>query len=71
MPENTFCVNCENLEHNGPDVWYSYFCKVSPCKINVDPVTGKEESERGQEFHFCRDINTGNCEKFSQLTRTC
>jgi hypothetical protein len=67
----TACRDCKhflyvtknpNFGEDDP-IWYSMFCKASPIPPEFDPYTGKFE-KGSEEFHFCRDINKGDCPKF-------
>jgi hypothetical protein len=74
----TVCTNCihheEIRDSRNIDVWYQHFCKASSREEGVDPVSGKKcfvgKNDFGtiiytdQQWNYCRDVNTGNCEKF-------
>lgn len=49
-------------------IWYEMYCQASPIPPEFDPYTGKLEKQN-EGFHFCRDINTGDCPKFEEAKR--
>lgn len=75
----TICTQCahhiqaEDIPSR-QDIWYNHLCGASPLPTKIDPVTGKrahyDENSIGEgptmsEFYYCRDVNKGNCPKFS------
>ena len=67
----TICANCKNriiTSSGNPDMWYNNKCLASPIgTIEVDLVTGKTVE---QEYHYCRDINTGgNCKLYEAINQ--
>lgn len=73
----TKCVHFFNLEPNSPrsHTWYNHLCCASPLPKAVDPFDGQEKPYRtndivrqyfvDKEFEYCREINNGNCPKFT------
>lgn len=78
--EITICTKCTHLLSiaAGPrtGIWYNMFCKAQPLPKGVNPLNGKEcyitQNDFGNivhtddRFHYCRDINDGNCPHFSE-----
>lgn len=74
----TICVNCKGFKNvdRHKNIWYHHFCVFSPIGESIDPVTGKKvfmsENSLGMKvpgqhpYEYCRDVNTGNCEKFKE-----
>ncbi len=64
------CGHFKNLEPGSvrADIWYNHLCMASPSERWVSPTTGKEETEKGQDYQYCRDINPDDaCKKFRQI----
>ena len=76
MSDLTICAMCSHCIKG--DMWYNTFCSEYPRAKAIDLVTGESgytskndlgtTSVSGQQYNFCRDINQGNCEKFSPLS---
>lgn len=64
----TICKYCEyrerlsvGVDESGP--YYDDFCTKAPLeKIKQDKVTGTIY----QKYHYCRNINDGNCKMFKK-----
>lgn len=78
----TICTDCRHHKHliknpSAPHVWYNHFCGAVEREPAVDPVTGRlgflGRNDLGttcvteDQFHFCRDINRGDCEYFVKI----
>lgn len=68
----TICVECVHfLNISGgfnAGVWYNHLCKAYPEERIINPVTGKNVTDSGQEYAYCRDKNSGECPKYEVLT---
>jgi len=81
MEKKTICYKCKYFHNAEPcgyrnNIWYNHFCKASPLKTDIDPVTGRmsfvtenclgKGAYTDRRFAYCRDINEGNCKKYEK-----
>ena len=74
----TICRDCRHFIELHP-VWHSQFCGAVENSQEQNPVTGEFQyvgrNDLGQvyfnnqKYAYARDINTGNCEYFSETVR--
>lgn len=68
----TICKDCRyfietlyksSLTDKGICLWFRHYCKASPLPRKRSYYDGEVEP---QKYHFCRDVNDGNCEMFKK-----
>ncbi len=76
----TICLNCKHFCNIAKDsfhaeVWYNHLCNASPLPTAVDPYDGGVKPFQANsfgvqyftehQFEYCRNVNKGNCSKFT------
>ena len=66
--EMTICTECVHLLNtsSGHGVWYEHLCKADKLSINIDPFDGREKTNTGNGYGYCRDYNKGDCKDFER-----